>query len=206
MHKKLSVILVMGLLALVWACEETPSVALTQADREELIISAYLEDQGIDPAEVITTSSGLRYRYLIQNTEGDTIQDSLILALGYTGKLFYGDIFDSSILREDTLDVQVGTGFIYDGMEGTRFSALDTTNGRTEDTVMCARFTGQVIQGWRETLSIVKLNEKIEIYLPSSLAYGTTSSGIIPPNTPIMFEIETYSITDSLTDMDNRCN
>lgn len=204
MYKNFSVILLLGLLALVWACEETPSVVLTQADREDQIILDYLADQNITDFQ--KTSSGMYYRYITQNSDGENIQDSLILSLGYTGKLFYGDIFDSSILRDDSIEVQVGTGRIYDGMIETTFPALDTIGGRTEDTVMCANFPGQVISGWTETLDIIKLDEKMEIYLPSRLAYGTNSSGIIPASTPIMFEIETYAIADSLTDMDDRCN
>lgn len=204
MYKKFSVIL-MGLLTLVWACEETPSSALTQADRDREIIFDYLQDQGIDMSTIEETEDGAYYRYLVQNSDNETIQDSLVIGVGYTGKLFYGDIFDSSELRDDTLDIQKNTGFIYGGMVETTFSALDTTNGRELDTVMCASYPGQVILGWRDIIDQIKLQERIEVYIPSALAYGATSSGIIPANTPILFEIEAYAITDSLI-MDDRCN
>ena len=203
MHKYSVLALVFITMCVLWACDETPVDTLTQEEREDQIIQDYLSDLGITDFE--KTESGMYYRYLEQNSSGGNFEDSLIIAMGYTGKLFYGDIFDSSILRDDTLHVESGTGLIYGGMEMTPVTPpVDTTGGRTADTVMCATFTGGVISGWREAMGIIKLNERMEFYMPSQLAYGGSSSGIIPPNTPIMFEMVTYSI-DSLSDMDERC-
>jgi len=205
MHKDISFFVIVAFITLfIWACDETPSQGLTQAEREERIILDYLSDQNLTFSG--RTEDGMYYRYIRQVEDGQAIQDSLVVGLGYTGRLFYGDIFDSSILRDDTIDVQVGTGLVYNGLQETVLQPpLDTTGGRTGDTTLCPIYPSPVIRGWVDALEIIKLGEKIEFYIPSALAYAGTGNGIIPPNTPILFEIEAYGITDSLTDIDSRC-
>jgi FKBP-type peptidyl-prolyl cis-trans isomerase FkpA len=47
------------------------------------------------------------------------------------------------------------------------------------------------IPGFREALYLLNKNGKGTFFLPSGLAYGTNGSGPdIPPNTPLIFEIE----------------
>lgn len=53
----------------------------------------------------------------------------------------------------------------------------------------------QVIPGWTEALQLMKVGEKVRLYIPSELAYGDRSpSPKIPGNSVLIFEVELLSI------------
>jgi len=53
----------------------------------------------------------------------------------------------------------------------------------------------QVIQGWKEGLKLMKKGSKYKLYIPSALGYGPQGYGnAIPPNTPLIFEVELLDI------------
>jgi FKBP-type peptidyl-prolyl cis-trans isomerase FklB len=51
-----------------------------------------------------------------------------------------------------------------------------------------------VIPGWTEALQLMKEGGKMEIFVPADLAYGEQTTGIIGPNSTLIFEIELISI------------
>jgi FKBP-type peptidyl-prolyl cis-trans isomerase len=55
---------------------------------------------------------------------------------------------------------------------------------------------GQVIPGIMRALSYMKAGGKAKIILPSPLAFGVngSSTGIVPPHTPVIYEIELVSV------------
>jgi len=53
---------------------------------------------------------------------------------------------------------------------------------------------GQVIRGWDEGISTMKVGEKSIFLIPSPLAYGDRDMGEIPPNSPLIFEVELVEI------------
>ena len=55
--------------------------------------------------------------------------------------------------------------------------------------------TGQVIAGFDEGIAKMKVGEKATLIFPSSLGYGSRGAGAdIPPNSPLLFEIEVVSV------------
>jgi FKBP-type peptidyl-prolyl cis-trans isomerase len=52
----------------------------------------------------------------------------------------------------------------------------------------------QVIKGWTEGMQKCKLGGKIQLYIPSELAYGDKATGPIPANSILIFEVELLKI------------
>ena len=53
-----------------------------------------------------------------------------------------------------------------------------------------------VISGWREGIPYFGTGGEGMLLMPSSLAYGSTGSGSIPPNTPLVFDVEVISVNN----------
>lgn len=52
----------------------------------------------------------------------------------------------------------------------------------------------QVIPGWQEGLQLMVVGQKMRLFIPSDLAYGTNSSGAIPPASTLIFDVELLGI------------
>lgn len=54
---------------------------------------------------------------------------------------------------------------------------------------------GSVIPGWIEALELMQVGEKVKLYIPSELAYGSEGfPPVIPPNSVLIFDLELLSI------------
>ncbi|WP_276390248.1 peptidylprolyl isomerase [Eudoraea chungangensis] len=54
---------------------------------------------------------------------------------------------------------------------------------------------GQVIPGWDEGISLLKVGDKARFVIPSELAYGSAGAGgVIPPNATLMFDVELVGV------------
>jgi len=48
----------------------------------------------------------------------------------------------------------------------------------------------QVIKGWTEGVQLMVVGEKTRFFIPSELAYGNGSAGIITPGSTLIFDVE----------------
>jgi FKBP-type peptidyl-prolyl cis-trans isomerase len=53
---------------------------------------------------------------------------------------------------------------------------------------------GEVIEGWDKGLVGMKVGGKRKLTIPAEMAYGSQGAGTIPPNSPLIFEIELVSV------------
>lgn len=54
----------------------------------------------------------------------------------------------------------------------------------------------RVIKGWTEGLQLMVVGEKTRLFIPSELAYGGSSAGVIKPGSTLIFDVELLSINE----------
>ena len=114
--------------------------------------------------DVKPNKSGL-YFLKIKDGVGRKVKKGDLVTIDYEGRFLNGKFFDSTKKRHQPLD------FVY----GTEW---------------------QVIPGINEAIGMMEQGEKAVVIIPSSLAFGDngSSTGIIPPFTSVIYEIELLKV------------
>ncbi len=98
------------------------------------------------------------------------------------------------------LDTQVGTGPTLSGLPTVRvFYTGYLANGARFDGNVGAASPAvfsltQLIQGWQTGMQGMKVGGRRRLLIPSSLGYGPSGTGPIPPNANLVFDIELTGI------------
>lgn len=105
------------------------------------------------------------YKLTLKEGQGRKVAVGDTIVIHYEGRFLNGKFFDSTIRRKEAF------GFVY----GSEW---------------------QVVKGLEEAIGDMKEGEKAVFILPSELAFGEegSSTGIVPPYTSVLFEVELVSI------------
>jgi peptidylprolyl isomerase len=115
---------------------------------------------------MITSPSGLQYEDTVEG-QGASPADGQQCVMHYTGWLWE------------------------EGKKGEKFdSSVD--RGRPFSFQIGV---GQVIKGWDEGVSSMKIGGKRTLIIPAALGYGARGAGgVIPPNATLLFEVELLEV------------
>ena len=123
-------------------------------------------------ADLLTYQTSLFEAYLSENNLTAQTTDS--------GLQYVVETAGSGGNPVSTSDVQVNyRGYFLNGNE------FDSSNGTPISFNL-----GGVIQGWQEGIPLFQKGGKGVLLIPSHLAYGPNGTNGIPPNTPILFDVE----------------
>ncbi len=150
--------------------DEIRSAAQYEQDKEEFL--KWIEDFGEyekmilakfikeEKIEVEPTENGIYYVTIIEGT-GKPVEPGDLVTVNYEGKFLNGKFFDSTTKRNQPFEFVFGSEM-------------------------------QVIPGIEDAIGRMREGEKAVVIIPSDLAWGErgSSTGIIPPFTSVIYEIE----------------
>jgi FKBP-type peptidyl-prolyl cis-trans isomerase FkpA len=85
------------------------------------------------------------------------------------------------------------TGWNYDqNAAGNKGIQFDTSTGRGPFSFRLG--TGGVISGWDQGLVGMRVGGLRNLVIPAAMAYGSSGSGQIPPNSAVVFDVELLSV------------
>jgi FKBP-type peptidyl-prolyl cis-trans isomerase FkpA len=136
-------------------------------------LEKYLSDNKI---KVKPTESGLFFIETKKGT-GTKAEKGKKVKVNYTGKLTNGTIFDTSVEKD------AKTAGIFN--DKRPYEPITFTLGQ-----------GEVIPGWDEGISMMKVGGKAKLVIPSVLGYGERGAGggAIPPCAVLVFEVELVGV------------
>lgn len=131
------------------------------AEDEQGELAQYLQQIASKGNNIDTTAQGVYYVKITQGT-GAFAQPGDTLTVGYAGYFINGYMFDASYWHN---------------------------NNNTDSTLTFVLGNPPMIKGWDDGMKVLNKNAKAQFIVPSSLAYGSTGSGIIQPYQPLVFVV-----------------
>ena len=150
-------------------------------DEMQKIINIYQKKEKEEQITKSTNSKVDGEKFLAENRNNDGV---IVLASGLQYK-----IIENGEGKKPLIDSRVIVHYRGTLIDGTEF---DSSYARGEPIELGLN---QVIKGWQETLQLMSVGSKWQVFIPSELAYGERGAGrAIEPNSTLIFDIELLSI------------
>jgi FKBP-type peptidyl-prolyl cis-trans isomerase FkpA len=140
--------------------------------QEPALIGKYIADNNLK----LTRTPDSLYYVINKPGTGANIAPGDTVIMDYTGKLFNGKVFDSSI-KEEIVRSKM---------------PVDPTRQYTPARIVVG--DKLMIPGWYEGFQLMNKGASATFIVPSKLAYGKSGISIIAPYTPIIFEISVIDV------------
>lgn len=138
--------------------------------------------------DTTTTMSGLRYiDYSIG--DGAEVHEGMQVKVDYAGYLTDGTLFDTSIDSVGRLHDASGRPFPADATPQERIAHFNR-GGMAFQPLAFTVGVHQVISGWDDGLTTrMRVGGWRRLIIPPDLGYGSRRSGVIPPNSTLIFDV-----------------
>lgn len=149
---------------------------------QEAAFNAKANDPDYQKAEISGGPGYVYYKILEQGTGTISPIFTSQVEVYYKGWLIDGTVFDS--IEEGVAAVPYTFK-----IDGTSYEVKNPITGTTTKNQGVS-----VINGWKVALQHMKIGDKWEVWIPASLAYGSTAQGSIPAYSTLIFELELVGI------------
>lgn len=123
-----------------------------------------------NPSETPPSANDSVYMKILEPGTGITPLFTDSVSVYYRGKLINGTVFDQNYTGDLNPEVHVPTHF---AMQASQTSGGDG-----------------LIVGWMTALQHMKEGQRVELYIPADLAYGSTDRSSIPANSMLIFDLK----------------
>ncbi len=141
------------------SCLNLNDVPEPTAAEEQSKLREYLGNLEKQGNNIDTTAAGV-YNIKMADGTGEKAKDGDTLTVGYVGYYLSGYVFDASYWHN-----QVDSTFTF------------------------VLGNPPLLEGWDDGMKLMNKNSKYQLVIPSSLAYGSEGSGMIPPYQTLVFVV-----------------
>ena len=141
------------------SCLDLNDVPEPTATDEQSKLKEYLDNLEKKGNNIDTTAAGVYYIKMTEGT-GEKAKEGDTLTVGYAGYYLNGYVFDASYWHN-----QVDSTFTF------------------------VLGDPPLIKGWEDSMKLMNKNSKYQFVIPSSLAYGSEGSGMIPAYQSLVFVV-----------------
>ena len=148
------------------------------AQQEQL--RKFVEEIAQQKAAAQTLPTGLAYQVINAGT-GEKPAEGAMVWVEYAGWLEDGTLIDTSV---ESIAEAFGRLQELSQMHGGKFGPVAMENSPDSN----------LIAGFREALMSMRVGDKWRVFIPPHLGYGEQGRGPIPPNAPLVFDLEITGI------------